>query len=74
LAISRLTRRPQSSLLTVKEKFASFEKVGNVVWVPTSDVLRIRRFTMNIDITPNAEQLLAKRGGVMTIDFISAVG
>lgn len=29
---------------------------------------------MNIDITPNAEQLLAKRGGIMTIDFISAVG
>jgi len=29
---------------------------------------------MNIDITPSAEQLLHKRGGVMTIDFISAVG
>jgi len=29
---------------------------------------------MNIDITPGAEQLLQKRGGVMTIDFISAVG
>jgi len=29
---------------------------------------------MNIEISPSAEQLLAKRGGVMTIDFISAVG
>jgi len=29
---------------------------------------------MNIDITPAAEQLLSKRGGTMTIDFISAVG
>ncbi len=29
---------------------------------------------MNIDITPSAEQLLGKRGGIMTIDFISAVG
>ena len=29
---------------------------------------------MNIDISPSAEQLLAKRGGIMTIDFISAVG
>jgi len=29
---------------------------------------------MNIEITPSAEQLLAKRGGTMTIDFISAVG
>jgi hypothetical protein len=29
---------------------------------------------MQIDISPDAEQLLAKRGGVMTIDFISAVG
>jgi hypothetical protein len=29
---------------------------------------------MNIEISPDAEQLLSKRGGVMTIDFISAVG
>ncbi len=29
---------------------------------------------MHIEITPSAEQLLAKKGGVMTIDFISAVG
>lgn len=29
---------------------------------------------MNIDISPDAEQLLAKRGGTMTIDFIAAVG
>lgn len=29
---------------------------------------------MQIEITEPAEQLLAKRGGVMTIDFISAVG
>ena len=51
-----------------------FEKKGTVGGVPTSDVLRTRRSTMNIDITSDAEQLLAKRGGVMTIDFISAVG
>jgi len=29
---------------------------------------------MHIDISPSAEQLLTKRGGTMTIDFISAVG
>ena len=29
---------------------------------------------MQIEMTDKAEQLLAKRGGVMTIDFISAVG
>ena len=29
---------------------------------------------MHIEITPEAEQVLAKRGGVMTVDFISAVG
>jgi len=29
---------------------------------------------MQIEITPQAEELLAKRGGVMTVDFISAVG
>jgi hypothetical protein len=29
---------------------------------------------MNIEITPDAEQLLAKRGGTMTIDFIRPTG
>ena len=29
---------------------------------------------MHIEITPQAEQLLAKRGGTMTIDYIAAVG
>jgi hypothetical protein len=70
-------RSPESAghkRLVREKSLDSFRKRGNVGRVPTSDVLRIRRFTMNIDITPNAEQLLAKRGGVMTIDFISAVG
>ncbi len=29
---------------------------------------------MKIDITPGAEQLLAKRGGTMAIDFIKPIG
>ena len=29
---------------------------------------------MNIDITQQAEDLLAKRGGTMTIDFIRPTG
>jgi len=29
---------------------------------------------MQIDISPSAEQLLNKRGGIMTIDYIAAVG
>lgn len=29
---------------------------------------------MNIDITPDAEVLLVKRGGTMTIDFIRPTG
>jgi hypothetical protein len=29
---------------------------------------------MQIDITPDAEILLAKRGGTMTIDFIRPTG
>ena len=29
---------------------------------------------MNIDITPDAEDLLVKRGGTMTIDFIRPTG
>jgi hypothetical protein len=29
---------------------------------------------MNIEITADAEQLLAKRGGTMTIDFIRPTG
>jgi|GEM_PF-1218881 len=32
------------------------------------------RTDMKIEITPQAEQLLAKKGGTMTVDFISAVG
>jgi hypothetical protein len=29
---------------------------------------------MNIEISPDAEALLAKRGGTMTIDFIRPTG
>lgn len=29
---------------------------------------------MNIDMSPDAETLLAKRGGTMTIDFIRPTG
>lgn len=29
---------------------------------------------MHIDISPVAEDLLAKRGGTMTIDFIKPIG
>lgn len=29
---------------------------------------------MQIDISPNAEELLARRGGTMTIDFIKPIG
>lgn len=29
---------------------------------------------MQIEITANAEEFLAKRGGIMAIDFIKAIG
>lgn len=32
------------------------------------------RQPMKIDITPQAEELLAKRGGTMAVDFIKPVG
>ncbi len=74
--VGRHSRRIISLVTTLREQLREqrYGWVGCLTGYLAPACRILRKVHMNIDITPNAEQLLAKRGGVMTIDFISAVG